>query len=100
MSPAEARLWTALRREPFNELHFRRQMPIGPYYVDFASVRARLVIEVDGSQHYENDAVAYDARRTAAIEALGYRVVRFATTDVMHHLEGVCTVLLAEIGKT
>ena len=99
MSPAEARLWTILRQEPFKELHFRRQMPIGPYYVDFVSVRARLVIEVDGSQHYEDDVVAYDARRTAAIEALGYRVVRFATTDVMQHLGGVCTMLVVLLGK-
>ena len=64
-------------------------MPIGPYYVDFVSVRMKLVIEVDGSQHYEDEAMAYDARRTAMIEALGYRVVRFATTDVLHHLDGV-----------
>ena len=50
MSPAEARLWAMLRTEPFKALHFRRQMPIGPYYVDFVSVRMKLVIEVDGSQ--------------------------------------------------
>jgi very-short-patch-repair endonuclease len=93
-------MWATLRTEPFKQLHFRRQMPIGPYYVDFVSVRAKLVIEVDGSQHYEDDAIAYDARRTAAIEALGYRVVRFATTDVMHHLDSVYTTLLGEIGKT
>ena len=50
MSPAEGRLWAMLRTEPFKALHFRRQMPIGPYYVDFVSVRMKLVIEVDGSQ--------------------------------------------------
>jgi very-short-patch-repair endonuclease len=99
MSPAEARMWAMLRTEPFKALHFRRQMPIGPYYLDFVLVRARLVLEVDGSQHYEDDAIAYDARRTRAIEALGYRLVRFATTDVMHHLDGVHAILLAEVGK-
>ena len=92
-------MWTLLRAEPFKKLHFRRQMPIGPYYVDFVSVRARLVIEVDGSQHYEDDAIAYDERRTRMIESLGYRVIRFATTDVMHHLEGVSVALLAAVGK-
>jgi very-short-patch-repair endonuclease len=100
MSPAEARLWAMLRTEPFKALHFRRQMPIGPYYVDFVSVRMKLVIEVDGSQHYEDEAMAYDARRTAMIEALGYRVVRFATTDVLHHLDGVHMLLLAAISET
>ena len=90
-------MWTLLRTEPFKQLHFRRQMPIGPYYVDFVSVRARLVVEVDGSQHYEDDAVAYDARRTRAIETLGYRVVRVATTDVMHHLDGVGVLLMAAV---
>jgi very-short-patch-repair endonuclease len=100
MSPAEARMWETLRTEPFKQLHFRRQMQIGPYYVDFVSVRSKLVVEVDGGQHYEDDAVAYDARRTRLIEALGYRVVRFATTDVMHHLDGVHAVLLAAAGET
>ncbi|MEO7222814.1 MAG: DUF559 domain-containing protein [Devosia sp.] len=98
MSPAEARMWSMLRTE-FKALHFRRQMPIGPYYVDFVSVKARLVIEVDGSQHTEDVAVAYDARRTLAIEALGYRVVRFATTDVLHHLDGVHAVLLDAVER-
>ncbi len=92
-------MWAMLRAEPFKELHFRRQMQIGPYCADFASVRTGLVVEVDGSQHYEDDAAAYDARRTGMIEALGYGVVRFATTDVMHRLDGVHAVLLAAVGK-
>src|SRR5688500_12398571 len=99
MSLAEARMWEMLRTEPFKSFHFRRQMQIGPYYVDFASVRTRLVVEVDGSQHSEDGAVAYDARRTEVIEALGYRVVRFATTDVMHQLDGVHAVMMAELGE-
>jgi very-short-patch-repair endonuclease len=86
-------MWTMLRGEPFKAWHFRRQMPIGPYYVDFVSVKVKLVVEIDGSQHYEDDAIAYDARRTVAIEKLGYRVLRFATTDIMHHLGSVRAVL-------
>ena len=74
-------------------------MPIGPYYVDFVSVRAKLVIEVDGSQHYEDDAIAYDERRTRMIESLGYKVMRVPTTAVMHELEGVSIMLLAAVGK-
>ena len=68
------------------------------YYVDFVSVRAKLVIEVDGSQHYEDDAIAYDERRTRMIESLGYKVMRVPTA-VMHELEGVSIMLLAAVGK-
>ncbi len=98
MPGAEARMWAMLRTGPFKKFHFRRQMQIGPYYVDFVSVRLRLVIEVDGSQHFEDGAIAYDERRTKMIEALGYKVLRFATTDVLHHLDGVFALLLDAAG--
>jgi very-short-patch-repair endonuclease len=100
MSPAEARMWTMLRTEPFKALHFRRQRQIGPFYADFASFKAKLVIEIDGGQHYEDAAMQYDARRTKVIEAEGYAVLRFATTDVMHHLDGVHAAMLAAVGLT
>jgi very-short-patch-repair endonuclease len=99
MSGAEARVWTLLRAEPFKAFHFRRQMQIGPYYVDFVSVRLRLVIEVDGSQHTEDAAIAYDERRTKLIESLGYRVLRFETGDVLHRLDGVAGTLLEAVGR-
>ena len=100
MSPAEARMWTMLRADPFRSFHFRRQMPIGPYYADFTSVRAKLVIEVDGAQHFEDGAIAYDERRTRLIESLGYKVVRFTTTDVLYHFDGVSLVLLDAVGRS
>jgi very-short-patch-repair endonuclease len=89
MSPPEARLWNMLRMEPLDAVHFRRQVPIGPYYADFASHRARLVIEVDGSFHTTDHAIAHDTRRDVFIEGQGYRVLRFTTTDVLYHLDGV-----------
>jgi very-short-patch-repair endonuclease len=98
MSPAEAKMWTVLRQDPFKSFHFRRQMQIGPYYADFASFKAKLVIEIDGSQHYEDAAISYDERRTLVIEAEGYQVVRFATTNVMYHMNGVSIALLAALG--
>jgi very-short-patch-repair endonuclease len=98
MSPAEARMWTMLRAEPFKPFHFRRQMQIGPYYADFASFKAKLVIEVDGSQHYEDDAIAYDTRRTQVMEEAGYRVLRFATTDVLRHMDGVSIAMTDALG--
>ncbi|KQM76851.1 hypothetical protein ASE70_08515 [Sphingomonas sp. Leaf22] len=83
---AEKKLWAGLR-QTFPELRFRRQVPVGPYFVDFLSVRAGLVIEVDGGQH-DADAV-YDARRTAVLNQHGFRVERFWNDDVLTNLDGV-----------
>jgi len=94
MSPPEARMWSLLRLPPFKVLHFRRQMQIGPYYADFASFRAKLVIEVDDAQHLEDAAQIYDAQRTRFIEAQGYRVLRFSTIDVLQALDGVYAAIL------
>jgi len=89
---AERLLWQRLRHDVMlANSHFRRQVSIGPFIVDFASRGARLVIELDGGQHDEQrDA---DAARTRQIEALGYRVLRFWNNDVLGNLDGV----LAEI---
>jgi len=89
---AERRLWTGLR-QTFPALRFRRQVPVGPYFVDFLSVRAGLVIEVDGGQH-DGDA-AYDARRTAILNRHGFRVERFWNDDVLTNLNGVLQQLAA-----
>lgn len=83
---AEKKLWVGLRRA-FPALRFRRQVPVGPYFVDFLSVRAGLVIEVDGGQH-DGDA-AYDARRMAVLNQHGFRVERFWNDDVLTNLDGV-----------
>jgi very-short-patch-repair endonuclease len=64
-------------------LHFRRQHPIGSYIVDFACLRAHIVMEIDGSQHGETDAAAHDAMRTAFLNHHGYRVLRFWNADVL-----------------
>ena len=85
---AEKRMWRALR-EKLPDAKFRRQVPIGPYFADFLSFPAKLVIEVDGGQHGE--AQKYDARRTAFIEGQGYRVIRFWNNDVLNNIEGVMT---------
>ncbi|MFD1035217.1 endonuclease domain-containing protein [Sphingomonas hankookensis] len=93
---AEKKLWSGLRRT-FPELRFRRQVPVGPYFVDFLSVRAGLVIEVDGGQH-DGDA-AYDARRTAVLNQHGFRVERFWNDDVLTNLDGVLQRLAALIAN-
>lgn len=90
-TPAEQRLWFALRAERFAGVKFRRQKVIGRYIADFASNVPKLVVEVDG--HLHGDTAEYDATRTGYLTELGYRVVRFTNSDVMHNLEGVLTVL-------
>ena len=95
MSPAEAVLWTALRHEQLKPYHFRRQVPLGPYYADFAAHGPKLIIEVDGSSHFEEAAIEYDARRDDFLRRQGYRVLRVTTRDVLTNLDGVYAAILA-----
>jgi len=84
---AERRLWYRLRNRQLLGLKFRRQHPIVDYFADFACVSRKLVIEIDGEQHaYQVEA---DARRTAVIESLGWRVVRFWANEVVANPEGI-----------
>ena len=85
---AERLLWQRLRHDiELVGSHFRRQAIIGPYIVDFASRRAKLVIELDGGQHdWQHES---DALRSRCIEAAGYRVLRFWNNDVLGNIAGV-----------
>ena len=85
---AEARLWKALRDRRLGGWKWRRQVPLGPYIVDFYCAEARLVVELDGGQHAEQ--VAYDGHRTAFLECEGLRVIRFWNHQVLTSFEGVC----------
>ncbi len=89
---AETRLWTFLRAHRADDVHFRRQHAIGPYITDFCAPRQKLIIEVDGSQHLDQQ--EYDAERSAFLEAKGYRVLRFWNGDVMNNIEGVMAEIL------
>ena len=82
---AERRLWQLLRRRGFGA-RFSRQVPIGPFVVDFACHEQRLVVEVDGGEHADNPS---DVRRTAWLAGAGYRVVRFWNDEVLANPEGV-----------
>jgi len=84
---AEQKLWSRLRNKQLRGLKFRRQMPIGPFIADFACVEARIVIEVDGSQHLV--ATEADRLRSQAIEAAGYLVVRFWNDEVLANIDAV-----------
>jgi very-short-patch-repair endonuclease len=90
---AEARLWSDLQRRQIEGFKFRRQVPMGPYFVDFVCFKARLVIEVDGSQHRELSVEEHDARRTAWLTARGFRVLRFWNEEVLLGMAGVWEVI-------
>jgi very-short-patch-repair endonuclease len=94
---AEDRLWRRLRRFPISGTHFRRQVPIGPYVADFACMAARLIIEVDGSQHGRDDTRRRDDARTRWLEAEGYRVLRFWNNDLTTDMDGVLEAIYAAI---
>ena len=94
---AEWKLWSVLRNRQLGGLKFRRQVPIGRYFADFACFDARLVVEVDGSQH--TDRAAYDAARTYELEQAGWKVIRFSNYDVLTNVEGVGDTILFELGR-
>jgi very-short-patch-repair endonuclease len=86
MTDAEWRLWGELRADGLGGKWRRRQQPIGRYIVDFVCQSARLIVELDGGQHAESDA---DECRTAWLERLGYRVLRFWNNEVLENADGV-----------
>ena len=88
MTSEERHLWyDFLKTYP---VQFHRQYAIGIYIVDFYCWKAKLVIELDGSQHCEPDAVDYDRKRTHYLEEQGYCVLRYANRDVQKNFRGVC----------
>ena len=87
MTEAERKLWSLLRRKQLQGFRFRRQVPLGRYVADFACMSAQLVVELDGGQHAERS--EHDARRTAWLESVGYRVLRFWNGEVFTNADGV-----------
>ena len=95
MTDAEHNLWARLRRRQVHGCKFRRQQPLGPYIVDFVCLEKRLVVELDGGQH--TDQQEYDARRTAWLQKQGFRVIRFWNQEVLVETEAVVQALAAEL---
>jgi very-short-patch-repair endonuclease len=89
MTDAERHLWSRVRMKQIKGHQFYRQKPIGDYIVDFYCPRAKLVIEIDGSQHFSTETSQYDRIRDEHMCSLGLRVLRFTNTEVMTHTEGV-----------
>ena len=86
-TPAEYKLWNRLRRKDLAGYKFKRQVIIGQYIVDFSCFEKKLIIEVDGGHHSEQE--EYDKVRTEFLEAEGYRVMRFWNNDVMNNMDSV-----------
>ena len=88
MTPHERKLWYLfLRKYP---VKIYKQRIIGKFIVDFYCASAKLVIELDGSQHYEAQGISYDTERSAYLEDLGLKVLRFSNRDVDRNFRGVC----------
>ncbi len=85
----EKKLWSHLRKRQLNNCRFRRQFPIGSYIVDFICLDARLIIELDGSQHYEPENMEYDQTRTTWLNSQNFTVLRFNNGEVFENIDGV-----------
>ena len=94
---AERILWSELRAGRLNGASFRRQVPIENYVADFICHAAKLVIELDGGQHFSDEGERADARRSAAIEARGFKVLRFSNLDVMTTRGGVLETIVTAV---
>jgi very-short-patch-repair endonuclease len=98
-TPAERKLWQYLAKSQLG-VKFSRQMPVGPYFADFLSRSAKLIVELDGFSHEVR--AEYDIARTKFLVAQGFRVLRFTNEEVLHNVEGVVTAIqmaLSEIDR-
>ena len=98
MTKEERHLWyDFLRSYP---IRFSRQKVLGTYITDFYSADARLVIELDGSQHYEAEEIQKDKDRTAFLEGYGLTVIRIPNNEVSRNFRGVCEYIDAAVKQS
>ena len=99
MTGAEKKLWSKLRLNHLVPCQFYRQRPLGQYIVDFYCQKARLVVEVDGGQHYNEEGKEYDKERTLYLANLGVEILRFSNMEVMDNLDGCLERIITELRK-
>jgi very-short-patch-repair endonuclease len=99
MTDAEVRLWMELQHQQLGGHKFRRQVAIGPHIVDFACLKQRLLIEVDGGQHNDQTHKTVDVSRDSWLASEGYRVLRFWNHDVLANTESVLEVIWSALQK-
>jgi len=97
MTDAEKLLWSKLRMKQLQGLMFSRQKPLGEYIADFYCHQAKLVIEVDGGQHFSDETIEYDRIRDEFMRSAGLTVLRFTNTDVINNIDGVIEVIINKI---
>lgn len=89
MTDAEQLIWSKVRRKQIDNFQFYRQKNIGQYIVDFYCPRGKLIVEIDGGQHYENEGMKKDQERDRYLQKLGFTVQRFSDIDVLKNIDGV-----------
>jgi very-short-patch-repair endonuclease len=97
MTDAERRLWSKIRLKQLNGYQFYRQRVIGSYIVDFYSPALKMIIEVDGSQHYSGDMVTADKIREKYLQDYGLKVLRFNDYEVLTNSSGVVEKILGKM---
>ncbi|OHV86928.1 endonuclease domain-containing protein [Mesorhizobium sp. ORS 3428] len=98
MTDAELKLWNELRAHRLMGMSFRRQVPIGPYIVDFACSGHRIIVEVDGSQHADAEHSQRDEARSAYLSASGWTILRFWNHDVIRDIDNICQHIVIAAG--
>lgn len=94
---AERALWHQLRDRRLAGHKFRRQHPIGPFFADFVCIEKKLIVELDGGQHFDDRGLLDDASRTATLNAFGFHVVRYDNRAVLTNMDGVLQSLLGSL---
>lgn len=89
MTYAEQLIWSKIRRKQIGDVQFYRQKNVGHYIVDFYCPKGKLIIEIDGGQHYEKEGMKKDRKRDDYLQGLGLKVLRFSDIDVLKNINGV-----------
>jgi very-short-patch-repair endonuclease len=97
---AEAKLWEILRFKALGGHRFRRQRPVAGYILDFYCPAKRLAVELDGGQHGDAGQAKYDEVRSAKLNELGVRVLRFWDDEILKHPEAVAEEILRQLEAT
>ncbi len=100
MTESERLLWLRLRRKQLQDVQFYRQKPIGTYIVDFYAPKAKLVVEVDGSQHLGLEHRQNDGERDAYLASSGLQVLRFGNMQVLQEIDAVVDAILRTLSKS
>ena len=93
MTDSEKAIWSRLRNRQILGLQFYRQKPIGTYIVDFYAPKAKLVIEIDGSQHMEEIYIKKDNRRDDYLASIGLKILRFNNREVLKETDAVIEII-------